>query len=224
MPRRRRSKLSSALTILILVAALALWIHDASRGTDPFWKSKSTDTTPPARETTSPPSESGEPETTGKYKTYRNCTLVKDRGNDGDSFKVKLPDGKTETLRLYYVDTPESAFKTYGGGRNNHGRIADQARDMGNITSRQAVEIGKKAKDFALNHLGKAPFTIHTEWDSPFNDQRYHAFVEISYNSKTRYLHELLVEKGYARIHTKGATMPDGTSERKHENYLHSLK
>ena len=150
--------------------------------------------------------------------------LASDRGNDGDSFRVKFPDGKAEVMRLYFVDSPESAFKEYGRGRTNHQRIGEQAREMGGITPEQAVEIGKKAKEFTLAQLGKGPFTVFTEWDSPFHDARYHAFIRLSYEGKSRFLDELLVEKGFARIHTKGGTMPDGTSQQKQEGRLMGLE
>ena len=103
-------------------------------------------------------------------------------------------------------------------------RIGDQAADMGGITHQQSVEIGKKAKEFTLYHLGKNPFTLHTEWDSPFNDKRYHGFIKVSYNGKKRFLHELLVQKGHARIHTKGSQLPGGTSEGKQEDHLYDLQ
>ncbi len=212
---RPRSKSSSAITILILVVAVCVWAFDASketRGASSGGKADgSSDVSTPGNES-------------GRYEKYDGCTLVPNRGNDGDSFLVKLPGGRTEILRLYFVDTPESEFKSYGGGRNNHGRIADQAKDMGGITPEQAVVIGKQAKEFTRSHLSKAPFTIYTEWDSPFNDKRYHAFVKFPYNSKPRFLNELLVEKGYARIHTKGADLPDGTSRKQHEADLRKLE
>jgi endonuclease YncB( thermonuclease family) len=211
-------KRSSFIPLLILVVAICVWIFDAYRQANPGSLSGESMTGESGGERPAPPAR------TGHYETYPDCTLAADRRNDGDSFLVNLPGRKAEVLRLYFVDSPESAFKSYGGGRNNHERIADQAKDLGGITPQQAVAIGKKAKEFTLAHLGKAPFTVHTEWDSPFNDRRYHAFVEVSYSGKPRFLHELLVEKGYARIHTKGATMPDGTPERKQENHLYDLQ
>ena len=214
---RKRSKASSVLPILILCAAVAIWIYDAY-GQGKLRSSFGSEN--PA----AVPTEKSAPKRIGSYDVYQNCTLASDRSNDGDSFRVLFPDGRKEIVRLYFVDTPESAFKTYRGGENNHRRIRQQADAMGGISPEQAVEIGKKAKEFTLTHLGKAPFTVQTEWDSPFNDRRYHAFIQLSYNGKTRYLHELLVEKGYARIHTKGAPMPNGTSERKHEDHLLSLQ
>lgn len=221
---RKRSKRSPILPILILCAAVAIWIYDAyGQGKLRSFFNPENSKPVPADTRTSSEKSTG-PERIGRYDVYYGCTLTKDRSNDGDSFRVLFPDGKKEIVRLYFVDTPESDFKTYGGGENNHCRIDQQADAMGRITPEQAVGIGKKAKEFNLTHLSKAPFTVQTEWDSPFNDRRYHAFIQLSYNEKTRYLHELLVEKGYARIHTKGAPMPDGTSERKHEAHLLSLQ
>ncbi|MEP2774575.1 MAG: thermonuclease family protein [Luteolibacter sp.] len=223
MSRKSRSKSSSIFPILIVVAAVVIWVFDAYRQGN--FQLPSLTEKDPAQSQTIPSDRQGtSPIRTGRYDTYRGCTLVQNRGNDGDSFRVKLPEGRTEIIRLYFVDTPESAFKNYGGGRNNHDRIADQAEDMGRISSQQAVEIGKKAKDFVLSLLSGNPFTLHTEWDSPFNDQRYHGFIEVEHKGKTRFLHELLIEHGYARIHTKGGQLPDGTSERKQEDHLFHLE
>lgn len=206
---------SSVIPILILAAAIFLWVFDTYQQTSP---------SRPVAETRQPAEITPPASKTGGYETFHGCTLAPDRGNDGDSFRVKLPDGRTEIIRLYFVDTPESAFKSYGGGENNHRRIAEQAADMGGISPQQAVAIGKKAKAFTLGALGKSAFTIHTAWDSPFNDERYHAFVEFTAEGKPRFLHELLVEKGLARIHTKGAPLPDGTSARKQKDRLMKLQ
>ena len=157
----------------------------------------------------------------GGYEVYRNCTLAEARNNDGDSFMVRLPTGKQAEFRLYFVDTPESAFRSYPGGATNHQRIADQATEMGHITPEQAVEIGKQGKHFTLELLASRPFTIYTRWDSPFHDDRYHAHLEVPQDSKTRWLDEVLIERGLARIKTKPADMPDGTPAFKH---LASLK
>ena len=158
------------------------------------------------------------------YEVYRNCTLAEARNNDGDSFMVRLPSGKQAEFRLYFVDTPESAFRSYPGGGTNHQRIADQAAEMGHITPEQAVEIGKQGKHYTLELLASRPFTIYTRWDSPFHDDRYHAHLEVQQDSKTRWLDELLIERGLARIKTKPADMPDGTPASKHLAYLKQLE
>lgn len=212
---------SAVIPFLILVAALALWALDVSRDValpSPKSGTPSSNAAPDSTSNRKPTSPSG------RYEIFDDCTLAEDRGNDGDSFRVKLPGGKTEIFRLYFVDTPESAFKRYAGGDSNHERIRQQAADMGGITPEQAVEIGKKAKAFTLGLLESAPFTILTEWDSPYNDQRYHAFVEVNDHGKHRWLHELLVERGLARIKTKPADLPDGTPSSRYREHLRELE
>ncbi len=208
---------NSWFTVLLVIAAVAIWAYNQSQ-TPTSVDREAPRSRPSAEEPAKPPGK------TGVYEIYRNCTLAEARNNDGDSFMVKLPDGKKAEFRFYFVDTPESAFKTYGGGDTNHPRIREQAADLGGITPEQAVEIGKKAKAFTLGLLAGRPFDIHTRWDSPFNDNRFHAFVEVKQDGEPRWLHEILVEKGFARIHTKGAELPDGTSSAKHKVRLKELE
>ena len=109
-------------------------------------------------------------------------------------------------------------------GDTNHERIRQQAAELGGITSEQAVEIGRKGKAFTLGLLGGGPFTIFTRWDSPFRDKRYHAFVQVEEAGRPRWLHELLVELGLARIKTKGADLPDGTPAARQKEELRELE
>ncbi len=221
---RKRTTYSAFIPILILCAAIAFWIYEA------YSKShfgSAFDTRPTksvATETRKPEERSPSSKRTGAYETFSGCTLAQDRGNDGDSFQVLFPDGRKEIIRLYFVDSPESDFRTYRGGETNHRRISEQAASLGDLTPEEAVEIGREAKEFTLTHLAKTPFTIYTKWDSPFKDQRYHAFIRFPFNGKTRFLHELLVEKGYAHIHTKGAPLPDGTSVKSQKQHLYQLQ
>lgn len=215
MQRKPLAK-TSWFTVLLIAAALVVWLIDQKRALDPKPRQGRVETSSPATK----------PERSEKsgYEHYRGCTLVEARHNDGDSFLLKLPDGRTEEFRLYFVDTPESAFKRYAGGETNHERIRQQAAEMGGITPEQAVEIGKKAKAFTLALLAESPCDIFTRWDSPFNDKRYHAFVEVKENGRPRWLHELLVERGLARLKTKPADLPDGTPAESQRNHLRELE
>lgn len=214
--------------LLLIAAAVALWALDQKKnpgskpGSPPQAERRETPRPVPKSNHTRAPG--GAPEKVGSYEIHRNCTLVADRSNDGDSFKVRLPDGREEIFRLYFVDTPESAFRRYSNGETNHKRIRDQAADLGGITPEQAVEIGKKAKGFTLGLLESAPFTLHTCWDSPFHDRRYHAHIEVKDNGRIRWLDELLVERGLVRIITKPADMPDGTPASAHKDHLRELE
>jgi endonuclease YncB( thermonuclease family) len=230
MIRNPRPK-NSWLTAVLVIAAVGLWIYQetqsgsAPRGTG---SSPGASSSSPSQKVAAPATKGAQStrkvEKVGAYEFYQGCTLVDARNNDGDSFLVRLPDGKNVELRLYFVDTPESAFKNYGGGETNHPRIRQQAADLGGITPEQAVEIGKKGKSFTLGLLSSRPFGIYTAWDSPYQDNRYHAFVEVVHDGKSRWLSELLVERGLARLKTKPADLPDGTPASKQTARLRDLE
>lgn len=42
-----------------------------------------------------------------EWQAIRNCSLIENESNDGDSFHVKA-DGEERIFRLYFVDTPEA--------------------------------------------------------------------------------------------------------------------
>ncbi len=225
MPASPKKPKSTWFTLLILLVALAIWAYDQKNALNsPAAKAAASQTRqPPFQKPSSQKSSPATPKD-GRYEVHRNCTLVENRGNDGDSFMVRLPTGKTAQFRLYFVDTPESAFKRYSGGETNHPRIRQQAADLGGITPEQAVEIGKKAKAFTLNLLASQPFTLYTEWDSPFNDGRYHAHVQVLHEGKPTWLHQILIIRGLARIKTKPADLPDGTTAAQEKENLRRLE
>ncbi|MGE9271509.1 MAG: thermonuclease family protein [Verrucomicrobiales bacterium] len=190
--------------LLLLLVAGGLWLKDQLSGVGPLSSSVG--------------------ETVAGWERIEGCRWVSHDRNDGDSFRLKIPDGRVLEFRLYFVDAPESAFRTYGGGRSNHARIADQADAFG-IDSSQAVEIGKRAKDFVEDLLASRDLTIFTRWDDPFGDERYHAYVHLDgHGSEMEWLHERLVEQGLVRIHTKGSSLPDGTSQGDQTDRLRALQ
>jgi len=220
-------KQSPWLVLLLIAASVVIWAVDQRGGGNGSSRKSDTSRTATERSSATPntadPTNPRDPrqkiEKQGGYEVYRGCTLVADKNNDGDSFMVRLPDGREAIVRLYYVDSPESAFKTYRGGADNHDRINEQAKAFLN-TPEKIVEVGKQAKAFTLDLLRNAPFTIYTNWDSPFNDQRYHAFVQVTSGGKPQWLHEELLRNGLARFKTKPAPLPDGTSVDEHRRTL----
>lgn len=209
----RRSTQGIRLVLLLVFAVLAWFFgqpKDAGkRGRDPHQD--------PPRDPA--PSASGT-RTTGDYETYTGCRYEEHRQNDGDSFRVRLPDGRVEQFRLYYVDCPESDFRSYQGGANNHERIHEQALAFG-ISDQQAVEIGKQGKVRAHEILTAGSFTLYTRWEDPYGDQRYHAFIQPQGGP---FLEETLVREGLARIYTKPAVMPDGTPTKARQAQLRELE
>jgi endonuclease YncB( thermonuclease family) len=213
-------------TVLLIIVAVAIWGYQQLHPAAGKQRGNGSPASPAAvPKNRSPGAKSSQSVTkAGDYEFYQSCTLVEARNNDGDSFMLKLPDGRQAEFRLYFVDTPESAFKSYRGGETNRQRINEQAAELGGITAEQAVEIGQKGKHFTLDLLASRPFDIYTRWDSPFHDDRFHAFVSVQQGGKSRWLDELLVERGLVRIHTKPADLPDGTSAADQKSHLKDLE
>ncbi|GAA5482795.1 hypothetical protein [Haloferula sargassicola] len=213
-----RAKTNSWQVILLLVLAVGLWGVEKWRpGLLRGWRDHPA--VPPVAADGKTQASAGKPAVVNGYERFDGCQWVDHRQNDGDSFRLRLPDGRVEQFRLYFVDTPESAFRQYGGGRNNHQRIHEQALEM-RVSDKEVVEIGQDAKHRVEAMLKGKPLTIYTEWDDPFGDRRFHAFVEMPGGG---WLHEWLAREGLVRVHTKGAPLPDGTPESAHRRELQRL-
>ena len=160
----------------------------------------------------------------GDYQVYSGCRLVDARGNDGDSFRVVFSDGEEKVLRLYFVDAPESAVRTYRNGETNEKRLDYQARDLGGLSRDEVLAIGKEAKTAVRDLLSAAPFTVATKGQEVFDSGRFYSFVLVDSGGEERFLHELLVERGLVRIYTEGAGLPDGTTRMAQEKNLRRLE
>ncbi len=202
----RRGGLSNRMILRLVVAAIAgiaAWFSNSKRGAS----SGDTAATTPVK-------------VTSGYQVYLSCDLVSSKYNDGDSFLVNH-DGTQQEYRLYYVDTPESRDKPYADHRQ---RVEDQGRDLGGLSYKQALEVGKKAKEFTTKVLNQGKFEVYTKKELVYQGPRQYAFVRVDYQGKKQWLHELLVSKGLARVHTKGVETPLGQPYRQHKSYLLSLR
>lgn len=135
------------------------------------------------------------------FETFAGCVMEPDDWTDGDSFRVRMPDGRLETFRLYFVDTTES--------RVHSTRSDEQAAYFG-ITRQAAVDLGAAAKMFTARALQR-PFTIQTRWRPVFGPTRYYAMVTTSDGED---LASLLVASGFARIYGTRTPLPDGRDSR----------
>ncbi|MFC4994012.1 thermonuclease family protein [Rubritalea tangerina] len=147
----------------------------------------------------------------GPYTSLESCEWIESRGNDGDSFRVRHG-GEVTEFRLYYVDAPESKYKEYANGETNGKRLDDQGRYFGGLSREQTCALGQSAKGFVRELLSEGSFRVVTRWENVYGPQRKYAFVVVEYEGGSYYLHEILVAKGLARIHTKPSVMPDGSS------------
>lgn len=145
------------------------------------------------------------------FERFDGCVLEPDEWTDGDSFRVRLPDGRLEVFRLYFVDTTES--------RSRGNRSDDQAAYFG-LSREQAVELGKDAKGYTARALAQ-PFTIVTRWRPVFGPSRYYAFV---YTARGNDLAEILVRNGLARIYGTRTPTPDGRDSKQYLARLNELE
>lgn len=134
-----------------------------------------------------------------EWVTLTNCVYVAAKDNDGDSFRVRS--GTNEfTLRLYYVDAPETNLK-YAE------RTREQSEHFG-ITLDEAMKAGTKARDRVQELLGE-PFVVRTRWASAAGrgrETRYYAVVEVGGKS----LAEVLVSEGLVRTKGVAPKLPTG--------------
>jgi DNA uptake protein ComE-like DNA-binding protein len=133
----------------------------------------------------------------------KNCRLITNPANDGDSFHVSAGD-KEYLFRLYFVDAPETDAMTPG-------RLVEQGKYFG-ITVPQAIEVGQAAKEFTQEKLSQ-PFTVFTHMSDAMGSSRLprvYAFVQ----TKEGDLGEQLVRNGLARSYGFKAAPPGLKSSR----------
>ena len=133
-----------------------------------------------------------------------NAKLIDNPSNDGDSFFVAV-NGDRLHLRLYYVDCTE----TQPGSKADIRRIREQMRYFGLSDPDIAVDFGKEAKQYVENILSE-PFVIYTSYAKALGRSfggRIYGFVK---TSDGRYLSDMLVENGLARVHGQTRENPDG--------------
>jgi competence protein ComEA len=144
---------------------------------------------------------------TAQLQKLHPCTLIETDWADGDSFSVRLPDGKQQTIRLYGVDCIEMHMQ---GDDTNARRLRDQRRHFGIADILTAKAVGESAKAESFRLLAK-PFTIHTTFADGRGDGRFsriYAFVE---TADGKDLAEELVTMGLARAYGVVRQRPDGT-------------
>lgn len=157
----------------------------------------------------------------GNWELLKHCRLITGRNNDGDSFHIQHAEGENE-FRLYFVDAPESAYKEYHNGDTNGKRLQQQGDYFGGLDRDQATKLGQEGKNFTKSLLLKGGFKVLTQWEDVVRPGRSYGLVIVEWEGDEVYLHELLVAQGLVRIHTAGANLPQGRSEREQRKYLES--
>jgi competence protein ComEA len=130
------------------------------------------------------------------------CTLVAADWADGDSFRVRLPDGEELTIRLYGADCLEHHVSDETDAR----RLRSQRRYFGITRVKPdaaaaiefAKELGREATAETRAFLDR-PFTIHTSFADARGDARFKRVYAFVFDADGRDLAAHLVSKGVAR-------------------------
>lgn len=153
--------------------------------------------------------------------TFPGCTLVEAEWADGDSFPVRLPDGRKITTRLYGADCIEWHVNDETLAR----RLRAQRRYFG-IADTDAASSMKTARDFGkqaalrTRELLTKPFTVHTAFAGARGNgekERAYAFVT---TAEGKDLATVLVDEGLARAFGVTRQLPDGTSGNEYREAL----
>jgi competence protein ComEA len=151
---------------------------------------------------------------------FSDCTLVEASWADGDSFPVRLPDGREQTIRLYGADCMEIHIN---GDDSNARRLLDQRRYFGIDDILLAKSFGEAARIETAKMLAK-PFTIYTTFADGRGDGRFarvYGFVE---TADGKNLSSWLVSQGLARAFGVIRQLPDGTAGREWKEQLADLE
>lgn len=143
------------------------------------------------------------------------CVYLAEDWADGDSFRIKTPDGKKLTVRLYGVDCIETIIRD----KSDVDRLRSQRRYFGienyEETDFESIKLatgfGKEATKTTERLLAKH-FTIHTTFADARGDVRFERVYAFVITSDGKDLGAELVSKGLARAFGVARATFDGRS------------
>ena len=152
------------------------------------------------------------PDKVRRWQTFTNSTHVPTAYGDGDSFRVKLGDGREFVFRLGFVDCPES-------DKSEPTRNMEQAEFFA-VPVGDVPAWGKLATEKVRELLAK-PFTVHTRWASALGRSRLPRFYATITTADGKDLGEELLALGLAREQGQRMEPP---SREKTDDYKRKLR
>jgi competence ComEA-like helix-hairpin-helix protein len=151
---------------------------------------------------------------------FEGCLWVENEWSDGDSFRVRLPDKRELTFRLYGVDCLEIHIQ---GDDTNARRLRDQRRYFGIADIQIAKTHGETALARVKEKLSR-PFTVHSAFADGRGDPRFKRFYAFVTTSDGEDLGSWMVGEGLARAFGVVRETHDGTSAKEYEARLEDLE
>ena len=165
------------------------------------------------------------PAAEAEMKSLPGCRLVPTEWADGDSFRVRFPDGTEQTVRIYGADciewhvTDESDARRLRAQRRYFGIADDVAAD----SIAQARGFGEAAGKRTADLLAK-PFTVHTTFADGRGDSRFQRIYGFVTTADGEDLASVLVREGLARAFGVTRRLPDGSSAQDYRARLEDLE
>ena len=160
----------------------------------------------------------------GELQSISGVILVPTEWGDGDSFRVRFPDGEERTLRLYGADCLEWHVTDESDAR----RLRAQRRYFGiagyGNSSATSIELAKslgEAAGVAVRAVLAKPFTVHTSFADGRGDARYSRVYAFITTAEGQDLATQLVSGGLARAYGVARSAPDGRSR---DDYRDALR
>jgi endonuclease YncB( thermonuclease family) len=148
--------------------------------------------TPTATPTATPPSTATQtPSPTPAATPGSEATVTVTRVVDGDTMEIRYPDGRTDTIRLLGVDTPELRGDT---APDDFEGIPDTASGREHLR-----DWSRQASDFARRELGGQEVRIETDETADRRGSFGRLLVYV-YHDETMFNRQLLA-RGYARVY-----------------------
>ena len=160
-----------------------------------------------------------------ELKPISGCRLVPTDWADGDSFRIALPDGSEQTVRIYGADCIEWHVNDESDAR----RLRAQRRYFG-IADGVSAESIAQARGFGeaagrrTRELLAKPFTVHTTFADGRGDSRFQRIYGFVTTADGEDLASVLVREGLARAFGVAHRMPDGSSAQEYRNRLEDLE
>ena len=159
-----------------------------------------------------------------ELQTFENCQLIETSWADGDSFRVRIGEDKTHTIRLYGADTLETQVNDSTLAR----RLRAQRRYFGisnyggspTESIALAKQLGEAARQEVVRLL-EEPFTVHTAFADGRGSARHKRIYAFVTTHEGKDLATELVRRGLARAFGLYRSTPDGQHR---EEYRASLQ
>lgn len=158
-----------------------------------------------------------------ELETISGVVFVPTEWADGDSFRVRLPDGEEHTLRLYGADCIEWHVADASDAR----RLRAQRRyfgisEYGNSSS-ASIELAKslgEAAGVTVRAVLAQPFTLHTSFADGRGDERYSRIYAFVTTPDGQDLATRLVSAGLARAYGVTRSTADARSRDEYRETL----